>query len=261
MAGLSHHALELTGPAGDLDSPVHRRDPRAKLLGLLGVTVVAVSTPVTAWPVLAACAGVLTAVAAAARVPARELWRRGRLVLVPVLLVACLLPLLRTGGATYALGPLVLHEAGLLVLAAVAAKATIGTASAVLLGSTTSFPALLAGLEAMRAPRLLVLIAGFMYRYLFVLAAEVERMRAALVARAFRPRHALASAPLGRLAAALFLRTYGRGERVYLAMLARGYHGRMPRLAPLAFTRADAAFVALVLVAVLPLRLLAGGLP
>ena len=37
----------------------------------------------------------------------------------------------------------------------------------------------------------------------------------------------------GRVATALFLRTYGRGERVYLAMLARGYRGAMPQLAPL----------------------------
>jgi cobalt/nickel transport system permease protein len=61
---------------------------------------------------------------------------------------------------------------------------------------------------------------------------------------------------MGRVATALFLRTYARGERVYLAMLARGYRGAMPELAPLAPGRADVAFVVAVLLAVLPLRLL-----
>ncbi len=58
------------------------------------------------------------------------------------------------------------------------------------------------------------------------------------------------------MASALFLRTYARGERVYLAMLARGYRGAMPQLVPLSSGRSDAAFVALVLLAVLPLRVI-----
>ena len=60
-----------------------------------------------------------------------------------------------------------------------AIKATIGTVSAVLLGATTTFPTVLRGLEAMRVPRLLVMIAAFMYRYLFVIVEETGRMRAA----------------------------------------------------------------------------------
>jgi cobalt/nickel transport system permease protein len=81
-------------------------------------------------------------------------------------------------------------------------------------------------------------------------------MRAALLARGYSPRHALHAGAMGRVATALFLRSYGRGERVYLAMLARGYRGSMPQLAPLSFGRADTAFVALVLLAVLAARLI-----
>lgn len=252
---MSGHALELTGPAGDLDSPIHRLDPRAKIAGLTAVTLVAVSTPLHRWPAFAACAAVLVAVAAAARVPPGEIWRRGRIVLPLVLLVALFVPFVRAGGTTHELGPLTVHQAGLQVLALVAAKATIGTAAAVLLAATTPFPAVLRGLEALRVPRLLVLIASLMYRYAFVIAAELTRMRSALAARAYRPRHALQAAALGRMGAALFLRTYGRAERVHLAMLARGYTGAMPRATPLSLGPADAAFVALVLAAILPPRL------
>ena len=80
-------------------------------------------------------------------------------------------------------------------------------------------------------PRLLTLIAAFMYRYLFVIVDEARRMRAALAARAL-PAAARSGSrrALGRLATSLFLRSYARGERVYLAMLARGYRGAMPRL-------------------------------
>jgi cobalt/nickel transport system permease protein len=258
VSGLCHHTLELTGLAGDPASPVHRLDPRAKIAGLVSVTVVAVSAPLAAWPVFVVCALVLALVTLLARVRARDIWRRARFVLPLVIAAALLIPLFRKGGESWSLGPLTLHEAGLETFAAVVAKATIGTVAAVLLGATTSFPAVLRGLEALRVPRVLILIAAFMYRYLFVIVEEVGRMRAALAARGYRPRNALHAGALGRVATALFLRTYSRGERVYVAMLARGYNGRMPRLVPLAFGRADAVFVVAVLAALVPLRVVAG---
>jgi cobalt/nickel transport system permease protein len=235
--------MDLTGIAGDPGSRIHRLDPRAKIVGLLGLTLVAVTTPLSHWPVFLACAAALTLYAAAARVTPKDVWRRIKIVLPVVLLAAALLPLAR--------------DDGLSVFAAVAAKAVIGTTSAALLAATTPFPELLRGLEALRVPRLLILIAAFMYRYLFVIGAELSRMRWALLARGYRPRRPFHAAPAGRVAAALFLRTYGRGERVYRAMLARGYRGTMPHAAPLAFTAQDVAFLAAVALALLPLRLVA----
>ena len=256
MTAFCNHAVELTGLAGDPASPVHRRDPRAKVIGFLAVTLVAVSTPLAAWPVWVACAGVLTALAAVARIGPDVIWRRSRVILPLVLFVAVFVPFVR-GGETLDIGPLHLSVEGLETLATVAAKASLGIVSAVLLGATTTFPAVLAALESLRVPRLFVLIAAFTYRYLFVIVDEVQRMRAAMAARGYRPRNLLHVGPVGRVATALFLRTYGRGERVYLAMLARGYDGVMPRLVPLRFARSDALFLAAIGAALVPLRLAA----
>ena len=211
------------GVAGDRASWIHRRDPRAKLLGFGGITVLAVTT--TAWPVWAACAGTLLVAAAVARVSVRTIWRRARIV-APALVLVALFP----------------HT-----FVEVAPKAAIGTLSAVVLGATTSFPDVLHALERLRAPKLLVLIATFMYRYLFTILDEVARMRSALAARGYAPRHALQAAAIGRVATALFLRTYERAERVHLAMLARGWSQTMPRLNVLRFRRADAFFLAALL--------------
>lgn len=249
-------ALDLAGQAGDRDSRVHALDPRAKIVALGLVTLVAISTPLAAWPVYVACATALAGVAAAASVPATAIWRRARVVLPLIVFVAIFVPFVRAGGRSFELGPVSVSEAGLTVFAAVTIKATIGTLSAVLLATTTSFPTLLRGLERMRVPRLLTLIAAFTYRYLFVIVEEAARMRAALRARAYRPRHALAAGAIGRLVAALFLRSYARGERVYLAMTARGFTGSMPAAAPLRFLRSDAAFVVLVGAPLLGLRVL-----
>jgi cobalt/nickel transport system permease protein len=247
--------MHATGVAGDASSRIHRLDPRAKVLGFAGITVVGVSTPPRYWPVLGACALALAAIAAAARVGPGVLWTRARVVLPLVLFVAAFVPFVR-GGQTIDVGPLALSRDGLTTFAAVSSKALIGTVSAVLLGATTSFPDVLHGLERMRAPRLLTLIAAFMYRYLFVIGGEARRMRIALAARGYRPRHALQAAAIGRVATALFLRTFERGERVYVAMLARGYAGATPRLRALAFARADVVFLTALATALLPLRVM-----
>jgi cobalt/nickel transport system permease protein len=258
VSGLCAHRPDGIGLAGDTASPIHRLDPRAKIVGLLAVTVVAVSTPAELWPVYAVCGAVLAAVAAVGRIGPGVVWRRARIVLPFVVLAAAFLPFVRRGGATVEFGPFTLSEAGLAIFAAVTAKAAIGTVSAVLLGATTTFPDTLRGLERLRVPRLLTLVAAFMYRYLFVVVDEVQRMRAALAARGYRPRHALHARPVGRAASSLFLRTYSRGERVYSAMLARGYTGAVPALRPLQAGRADAVFLAAVALPLLAVRLSAG---
>jgi len=252
---VSAAALHRSGIAGDPASPIHRLDPRAKLAGFTAITLVAVSTPLAGWPAFAACAVALAAIAGVARVGPGVVWARARVVLPLVVFAAVFVPFVR-GGPEVAVGPLSLSEAGLETFLLVSAKAAIGTVSAVLLGATTGFPDLLHGLERLRAPRLLTLIAAFMYRYLFVIADEARRMRAALAARAYHPRHALQSAALGRVVTALFLRSYDRGERVYVAMLARGYDGRMPRLAALAFRRVDVVFLAALAAVLVPARIL-----
>jgi cobalt/nickel transport system permease protein len=254
VSGLCNHALHGTGLTGNTASPVHRLDPRAKVVGLLGVTVVAVTTPLSSWLVYLACATALAGIAALAGVGPRTIWRRGRFVLPLVVFVAVFLPFVR-GGEQVELGPLSVSAAGLAAFAAVSIKAVLGAVSAILLGATTTFPSTLRALEALRLPRLLVLIAGFVYRYLFVVVDEVQRMRAALAARGYRPRSALQAGAVGRVATALFLRTHSRGERVYLAMLSRGYAGSVPMLDRLRFRAADVAFVATIAVLVLPIRI------
>jgi cobalt/nickel transport system permease protein len=249
-------ALHRIGVAGEPASPIHRLDPRAKIVGLAGVTLVGVSTPLRAWPAFVACALALAAISAVARIGPRTVWSRVKVILPLVVLVAAFVPFVR-GGPAVEVGPLSLSEAGLATFALVTAKATIGAFGAVLLGATTGFSDILHGLERLRAPRLLVVIAGFMYRYVFVIAEEARRMRAALAARAYRPRHVGHVAAIGRLVTALFLRSYERGERVYLSMLARGYGGTMPRFAVLAFGRADALFLAALAATLVPLRVVA----
>ena len=69
---------------------------------------------------------------------------------------------------------------------------------------------------------------GFMIRYLDVVTADLGRMLTAMRSRGVDPRSPRHWPALARTLGALFVRSYERGERVHLAMLSRGYTGRMP---------------------------------
>ena len=87
---------------------------------------------------------------------------------------------------------------------------------------------LLRGLQRLRMPDLIVQIMGFMIRYLDVVTSEMGRMLTAMRSRGCDPASPRHWPTLARSLGALFIRSYERGERVHLAMLSRGYTGRLP---------------------------------
>jgi len=112
-------------------------------------------------------------------------------------------------------------------------------AASAILAATTPVAELLGGLERLRLPKTLTVIAGFMVRYADVIADEVRRMRIARISRGHDPRWIWQARAVAASAGTLFIRSYERGERVYLAMVSRGYTGSMPVLQDLAATRAQ----------------------
>lgn len=96
-----------------------------------------------------------------------------------------------------------------------------------LLMATTSFYNLMGTLRALKVPVIFVQLIEFTWRYLYVLNQELQRMLFARRARAFKPGNSLfhffTLKTLGQLIGVLFMRSWERGERVYLAMAARGF--------------------------------------
>ena len=161
---MSGAALHRTGVAGDRGSPVHRLDPRAKLAGLAGITVVGVSTPLRAWPAFVACAVTLAAIPAILAGWPRVVWSRTRVIVPLVVFVAAYVPFRAWRGDGRGRAARAARGRGSRQLALVSAKATIGAVSAILLSATTSVPTCCAHPRAPAGPRLLVVIAAFMYR-------------------------------------------------------------------------------------------------
>lgn len=211
-----------------LDTPVHRLDARVKLVAALAFVLAAVSTPATAYPAFASYALFLAAVLLLSRLPLRHVLSRLAVVLPFVGAVAAFIPFLPpdsvSGGYSLGAYSLETQRSAWLIFWNVLVKSLLGAAAVILLTSTTPFPRLLEGLARLRVPRLLTMMLSFAYRYLFVLVEEAQRMKRARDARCYSGRWLWQARVIGQLIGTLFLRSYERGERVYLAMAARGYN-------------------------------------
>jgi len=210
-------------------SALHSRDPRAKLGALLVFLVVLATTPANAAITLAIDAALLLAGILIAGLPLFRLLLRA-MVVMPFSITFALLSWI-AGDRWRAIG---LVEKS--YLSAVAVLLVIGV---------TSLPALLTGLERLGAPRMLVLVAQFLYRYLFVISEQAQHMRLAAASRQGDPgvhRKGRFRAAAGALAV-LFARSYYRAEGIHRAMLARAFTGHFPLLHSVRFRLADAIFV------------------
>jgi len=207
-------------------SPVHRAPAHVKVLALLGFMLVVVATPRQAYVAFGVELAVLLGVIALSRVPLTYLLPR-MVVELPFAVFAGLMPFIAHGPRTEVLG-LSVSEPGLVAGTALLVKGSIGVLASLTLAATTEPQDLLRGLQRLRLPDLVVQIMGFMIRYLDVVTDELSRMMTALRSRGCDPRSPRHWPVLARSLGALFIRSYERGERVHLAMLSRGYDGRLP---------------------------------
>ncbi|MDG4767485.1 cobalt ECF transporter T component CbiQ [Solwaraspora sp. WMMD406] len=220
--GAGHgHLLHLDRP-----SPVHRLAPEVKIAAMVAFTLVVVATPREELWAFGGYGVLIVAVAAVARVPAGWLARRS-LIEVPFVVFAFALPFL-AGGERVSWWGLSLSVEGLYGGWNILAKGTLGVLASLLLAATTNSRDVLVGLDRLRCPSIVTQIAAFMLRYLEVLIGEARRMRIARISRGDDPRFLWQVRGFAAGIGALFLRAFERGERVYLAMISRGYDGRMP---------------------------------
>ena len=213
-----------------LDSPIHRLDARTKILSLFCLIVVCVSTPPQAYLAFSGYFSLLAVAIISSKIPVGYILKRSRVIIPFVVLVTVSIPFIKTDstgpGYSLGIGGLRVYMSGLLVFWNVLAKSYIGVLSAILLSATTPFNKLLRGFEQLKTPKILIMLASFAYRYVFVLVDEAERMKRARDCRCYGGKWLWHSKVIGQMIGALFLRSYQRGERVYVAMVSRGFQGR-----------------------------------
>ncbi len=221
---------------------VHRLDPRAKVVATLLFLLTVVSFPpyeVAAlipfflFPVLLMTLG---------EIPTGFILRKVLLVSPFALLIGIFNPFLDTRIVAVIAGLPI--SAGWLSFISILLKFVLTTGAALLLVATTSFPGICHALRRLGFSSLFVSQLLFLYRYLFVLAEEAMRITRARDMRSFG-RRGFGVAVFVRLVGVLFLRTVDRAERIYRAMLSRGFQGDIPTLRRSRIFAGDLAFLAI----------------
>jgi cobalt/nickel transport system permease protein len=262
-------------PHRSLTSPIHTLDGRVKFVLTAAFILTASLTPFAAWPIYIFLLAAILSVEILSSLGVGYVMRRASLAL-PFVLAAIPLVFSIHGTTLFSLrvGPWVLagSQEGLERFVSVALKSWLSVQAATILISSTSFPDLLQAMRAVRLPRLLIAMFGLMWRYLFVLADEALRLLRARAARSGEPvppsgeaGHRAKPALLwrarvaGGMAGNLFLRAFERSDRIYVAMLARGYDGEVRSL-PLPRLRSSGWITLIGGLALLTILLLLGAL-
>lgn len=240
----------------------HRMDPRIKILGLFSFAVVAALSNRISVQVFALLTAIVVLMSAGLN--ERKVASRMSVVNGFVLFLWLFLPFTTGGEPIAQLGWLVLTREGIVLSLSITMKANaIAAATIALLGTSTVFD-LVHAMIHLRIPSLLVQLFFFCYRYISVIHLEYTRLRTGMKVRCFTPRsniHTYRS--LAYLMGMLFVRSYDRSERIYQAMVLRGFSGTFWTLDHFHMHRRD--WIALVCMSLVILLMvvgqLAGGIP
>jgi cobalt/nickel transport system permease protein len=224
-------------------SPIHSLDARVKFVLTLAFIFTVALTPPGAWAVyillfsLVLCVEILSALGVV------YVLKRSALALSFILAAFPVIFTLNQGNVLFSLPigawMLTAYQGGVERFISIGLKSWISVQMAIVLASTTPFPELLVAVRAVKMPRLLVAVFGLMWRYLFVLADEALRLMRARASRSGQSgvvglrsggKLAWRAKVTGGMAGSLFLRGIERSDRIYNAMLARGYDGEIRTL-------------------------------
>lgn len=225
-------------------SLVHQLDGRVKFILAVAYILTCSLTPISAWAVYTLLLALILSIEILSTLGIGYVLKRASLAL-PFMLAA--LPVIFTmeGAELFSLPlstwTLTASVEGLERFASIALKSWLSVQVAIVLAATTPFPELLQAMRAVGIPRLLVAMFGLTWRYLFVLVDEALRLMRARAARSGVNSSNLKAKEgggivwragvTGGMAGSLFLRGIDRSDRIYTAMLSRGYDGEI-RLMP-----------------------------
>jgi cobalt/nickel transport system permease protein len=225
-------------------SAVHRLDPRVKVCAAFPLAFVIALSGGAGVPLVGMAAAFL--LLTVARIDPRALLKSLRILLFFLLFLWIVLPLTAGGETVSLFGFIDVSLTGVQRAFNVSLKSLAVVLLMVALLSTSTVFDLVHAMSHLKAPRKLLFLAFLSYRYIHVIQVEYRRMRNAMLVRGFRPRTNLHTyRSYGYLIGMLLIRSVERSERVYRAMLCRGFTGSFHLLDHFSMERKDVLFAAL----------------
>jgi cobalt/nickel transport system permease protein len=223
-----------------LDTPIHRIDPRAKVLTTFIFLICVVSFGKYTLLPLLPFAIFPIALAGKGDIPLGYIFSRLLIVAPFAVFVGIFNPLLdrvvigQIGGMAV--------TAGWVSFGSILIRFLLTTSAALVLISTTGMNSVCMAIERLGVPDVFATQLLLLYRYIFVLAEETLAMSRARSLRSFGKR-GLGLTVFGQIIGHLLLRTYARAQRAYNAMLCRGFDGHIRTKRILHFAGSDYTFL------------------
>jgi len=193
----------------DLNTPLHKLDAKIKIIVLSILLLLIISSPIR-YTTLFLLYGFMVAVLIyLSKVPINFIFRRVMEIL-PFIIIVSVSTLFK--------------KQGYILFLSCALKAILAIVLILIVSSTTKFSHLLGALKQLKVPQLFIHLLSFMYRYSFLLEDQFMRANRAYQSRNINNKNNFRKVKiLSNILGTLFIRTYERAERVYLAMCSRGY--------------------------------------
>ncbi|MFA5859315.1 MAG: cobalt ECF transporter T component CbiQ [Elusimicrobiota bacterium] len=208
-------------------------DARIKFIAVLAMVITVVLIPQGQWGLFTGYFVFISILLVLSQTKIGFILKRLFTVLPFILMITIFTPFFKEGNVVFTYnfwwGGINVTKEGLALLLGVITKSILSVLSILFLLSTTTFSELLNGFIKMKVPGIMVLLLSFMYRYMDVLITEMKTLERARDARYFGGKIFRQIGMAGNIVATLFLRALERSERVYAALLARGYNGGKER--------------------------------
>ncbi|MBL7197392.1 MAG: cobalt ECF transporter T component CbiQ [Candidatus Omnitrophica bacterium] len=215
----------------NIDSLIHRLDPRIKIICLAAFILFVIFTRPTLFIAFVLYGTLMAILILLSKIPLGFILKRSLVVIPFVLMIAIFIPFFKqgevAGGYSFGTLKLTVTYEGLIIFWNILVKAYLCNLSMILLVSSTKLSGLLKALERLKVPSVFIMVLSFMYRYLFVVQDELMKMRQAKESRSVGGSRWFHTKVLANMLGVLFMRTYERGENVYLAMCSRGFDGKI----------------------------------
>jgi cobalt/nickel transport system permease protein len=225
----------------DLSHPVTRIDPRVKLLCAVALLLMVISSQQIGFPLLVSllCLGICLALGVSIKTMLFRFSEPAFIattVLILKLFFAGNQPLFSFSIAGF---ELIGHRDGLMEGVRIASRIVGGVSLLAVVGFSTPFTELMAALSWLKVPQVLIDVALFAWRYLFLLMEDAQVVYNAQRNRLGYVGYRRGLSSFGTLAGVLVLKAFDNSQSVTTAMVQRGYDGDMPMLLHKPFKAAE----------------------
>lgn len=209
-----------------VDSPIKRWDPRVKILAL-GALIISIAIVKTI-PVAVLALIIAAVIIGISALPLHFISHGLSFILVFLVPFFFIMPFSYPGEAAFKVLGLPFAWEGLRYASLIFTKALAIVLISFSIFGSSRFDVSMIALQKLRCPKVFVQMLLFTYRYTYVFLEEMQRMHTSMLARGFVARSDTQTLRIyGNFVGTLLVRSFERTDRVYKAMLSKGYQGEL----------------------------------